>query len=178
MFILITNELNEENLSNKELLMKYKDQNSVESTFKMLKSPSYVDTIFLNKPERIEAFRYVMILAILLMNLIERWICENLKSESEEITLIGRRKTFSPTATALFKVFEKVKVVAIPLEAGIQRVIPRGLDENQKRILKLCELGEETYLETFSKKQRYIMGKGVLPFGCKNFKFIKIDHNI
>jgi len=72
MFILITNELNEENLSNKELLMKYKDQNSVESTFKMLKSPSYVDTIFLNKPERIEAFRYVMILAILLMNLIER----------------------------------------------------------------------------------------------------------
>ncbi|NOW82129.1 transposase [Clostridium beijerinckii] len=36
MFVLITNEFNEENLSNKELLMEYKDQNSVESTFKIL----------------------------------------------------------------------------------------------------------------------------------------------
>ena len=153
MFVLITNELNEENLSNKELLMEYKDQNSVESTFKILKSPSYVDAIFLNKPERIEAFGYVMVLAVLLMNLIERRICENLKLESEEINLLGRRKTFSPTATALFKVFEKVKVVAIPLGAGIQRIIPGGLDKNQKRILKLCGLGEEIYLETFSKNK-------------------------
>ena len=153
MFVLITNELNEENLSNKELLMEYKDQNSVESTFKILKSPSYVDAIFLNKPERIEAFGYVMVLAVLLMNLIERRICENLKLESEEINLLGRRKTFSPTATALFKVFEKVKVVAIPLGVGIQRVIPGGLDENQKRILKLCGLGEEIYLEIFSKNK-------------------------
>ncbi|MDK2829866.1 MAG: hypothetical protein PWP67_2692 [Clostridium butyricum] len=153
MFVLITNELNEENLSNKELLMEYKDQNSVESTFKILKSPSYVDAIFLNKPERIEAFGYVMVLAVLLMNLIERRICENLKLESEEINLLGRRKTFSPTATALFKVFEKVKVVAIPLGAGIQRIIPGGLDKNQKRILKLCGLGEEIYLEIFSKNK-------------------------
>lgn len=153
MFVLITNELNEENLSNKELLMEYKDQNSVESTFKILKSPSYVDAIFLNKPERIEAFGYVMVLAVLLMNLIERRICEKLKLESEEINLLGRRKTFSPTATALFKVFEKVKVVAIPLGAGIQRIIPGGLDKNQKRILKLCGLGEEIYLEIFSKNK-------------------------
>ena len=75
--------------------MKYKDQNSVESTFKVLKSPSYVDTIFLNKLERIEAFGYITVLAVLLINLIERRICENLKPESEEINLLGRRKTFS-----------------------------------------------------------------------------------
>jgi transposase len=153
MFVLITNELNEEILSNKELLIEYKDQNSVESTFKVLKSPAYVDAIFLNKPERIEAFGYIMVLAVLLMNLIERRICENLKPECEEINLLGRRKTFSPTATALFKVFEQVKVVAIPLESGIQRIIPGGLDENKKRILKLCGLGEEIYLEINSKNQ-------------------------
>jgi Transposase len=153
MFVLITNELNEENLSNKELLLEYKDQNSVESTFKVLKSPSYVDAIFLNKPERIEAFGYIMVIAVLLMSLIERRICENLKPESEEINLLGRRKTFSPTATALFKVFEQIKVVAIPLGPGIQRIIPGGLDENQKRILNLCGLSEEIYLETFSKNK-------------------------
>lgn len=153
MFVLITNELKEEILSNKELLIEYKDQNSVESTFKVLKSPAYVDAIFLNKPERMEAFGYIMVLAVLLMNLIERRICENLKPECEEINLLGRRKTFSPTATALFKVFEQVKVVAIPLESGIQRIIPGGLDENKKRILKLCGLGEEIYLEINSKNK-------------------------
>lgn len=31
-------------------------------------------------------------------------------------------------AAALFKVFKQVKVVAIPLEFGIQRIIPGGLD--------------------------------------------------
>lgn len=153
MFVLITNELKEEILSSKELLVEYKDQNSVESTFKVLKSPAYVNAIFLNKPERIEAFGYIMVLAVLLMSLIERRICENLKPESEEINILGRRKTFSPTATALFKVFEQVKVVAISLESGIQRVIPGGLDENQKRILKLCGLGEEIYLEINSKNK-------------------------
>lgn len=153
MFVLITNKLNQEKLSNKELLIEYKDQNSVESTFKVLKSPSYVDSIFLNKPERIEAFSYIMVLAVLLMNLIERRIRENLKGESEEINLLGRRKTFLPTATAMFKVFEQVKVVAIPTELSIQRIIPGGLDENQKRILKLCGLSEELYLGTFSKNK-------------------------
>jgi hypothetical protein len=51
-FVLTINELKEENLSGKEFLIEYKYQNSVESKFKVLKSPSYIDAISINKPER------------------------------------------------------------------------------------------------------------------------------
>lgn len=48
---------------------------------------------------------------------------------------------------ALFKFFEQIKVVALPLKLGIQKIV-LGLNENQKRILKLCGLGEEIYDST------------------------------
>lgn len=68
-FVLITNELDEKKLSAREVLEEYKEQISVESTFRILKDPHYVDEIFLKKPERIEAFGYVMVISVMLLNL-------------------------------------------------------------------------------------------------------------
>jgi transposase len=146
MFVLISNETEGEKLTDIEVLKEYKQQHSVESTFRILKDPYYVDEIFLKKPERIEAFGYVMVIAVLLLNVIERRIRKSLEDETQGIALQGRRVTLTPTGTAILDVFEYVKVLAIPMNNSYQRVIPEGLDENQKRILKLCGVSENIYV--------------------------------
>jgi len=145
-FVLISNELDEEKLSAKEILKEYKGQNSVESTFRILKDPCYVEEIFLKKPERIEAFGYIMVISVMLLNLIERRIRKNLEEEKEGVALQGRRITFTPTATAILDVFEYVKVLAVPTGEGYKRLIPEGLTQNQKRILTLCGVPENIYV--------------------------------
>ncbi|OPZ89410.1 MAG: hypothetical protein BWY74_02738 [Firmicutes bacterium ADurb.Bin419] len=146
MFVLIRNKTDEEKLSDLEVLKEYKQQHSVESTFRILKDPYYVDEIFLKKPERVEAFGYVMVIAVLLLNVIERRIRKSLEGETQGITLQGRRITLTPTGTSILDVFEYVKVLAIPTGNCFQRVVPEGITENQKRILKLCGVPENIYV--------------------------------
>lgn len=146
MFVLISNEIEVEKLSDQEVLEEYKQQHSVESTFRILKDPYYVDEIFLKKPERIEAFGYVMVIAVMLLNVIERRVRKNLEGQTQGIALQGRRITLKPTGTAILDVFEYVKVLAIPMGDGYQRVIPEGLTENQGKVLKLCGVPEYIYV--------------------------------
>jgi transposase len=146
MFVLISNETDGEKISDLEVLEEYKQQYSVESTFRILKDPYYVDEIFLKKPERVEAFGYVMVIAVLLLNVIERRVRKNLEGETQGIALQGRRITLTPTGTAILDVFEYVKVLAIPIGDSYQRAIPEGLTENQNRILKLCGVPENIYV--------------------------------
>ncbi len=54
------------------LLREYKGQTSVEQRFPFLKDPTFVDAVFLKKPERIQALGYVMLLALLLFSVVER----------------------------------------------------------------------------------------------------------
>jgi len=145
-FVLISNVLDEQRLSDREVLDEYKQQNSVESTFRILKDPYYVEEIFLKKPERVEAFGYIMVVAVMLLNIIERRIRKNLEKEEEGVALQGRRITLTPTGTAILDVFEYVKVLAVPVGDSFRRVIPEGLTDNQKRILKLCEVPENIYV--------------------------------
>jgi len=146
MFVLISNETEVEKLSDLDMLKEYKQQHSVESTFRILKDPYYVDEIFLKKPERVEAFGYVMIIAVLILNVIERRVRKNLEGEVDGIELQGRRTTLTPTGTAILDVFEYTKILAIPMGNSYQRVIPEGLTENQNRILMLCGVPENIYV--------------------------------
>lgn len=149
-FVLISNILDETELSNAETLVEYKEQQSVESTFRLLKDPHYVDKIFLKRPDRIEAFGYIMVIAVMLLNIIEARIRKNLESEETGVELQGKRFTFTPTATAILEVFEYVNVLAVPTGGGFERFIPQGLTENQKRILTLCGVSENIYVRISS----------------------------
>lgn len=149
LFVLITNQLDKEKLTTEEILLEYKNQYSVESTFRMLKSPSYVDAIFLKKPERIGAFGYMMVVGVLLLNVIERRIrIELSKDEAEPIQLTGRRMSKNPTISTILQVFEHVKVVKVLTLRNNQRMIAEALTDNQKRILKLCGVDENIYVKS------------------------------
>ncbi len=80
-FILATNVLSEKELSNEEMISKYKEQQSCERGFGFLKNPLFLtDSVFLKNPERIEALAMIMGLCLLVYNLAQREIRATLKS--------------------------------------------------------------------------------------------------
>ena len=61
-----TNILEEESLSNNEIISEYKAQQSCERGFGFIKDPLFfADSIFLKSPERIEAMAMIMGLCLL-----------------------------------------------------------------------------------------------------------------
>lgn len=105
-FVLITNL--EQSYIAHEVLKQYKSQNNVETSFKFLKDPLFVGPIFLKKPERVEALAYVLLMAMLIFNLLERRVREAMKSETEPLLIPGKVKTFTPTAKKILESMERV----------------------------------------------------------------------
>lgn len=79
-FILSTNELDQNSLHAGELLSAYKSQQQVEGGFRFLKSPEFlVSSLYLKKPERIEALLMVMTLCLMVYAAIQHRIRHELK---------------------------------------------------------------------------------------------------
>lgn len=70
-FVLITN-LPAADYDARRLLEEYKGQTAVEQRFHFLKDPAFVDALFVQKPQRVEAVGYVLLLACLVLSLLER----------------------------------------------------------------------------------------------------------
>jgi transposase len=86
-FVLCSNDLG---MTGEALLREYKTQDSVEKKFQQLKSPQFVNSIFLESPERIEAFSYLMLICILILSLAEYSVRRGLMQDDDYI--IGPRK--------------------------------------------------------------------------------------
>ncbi|CDN10848.1 hypothetical protein RintRC_1906 [Richelia intracellularis] len=70
-FILATNVLDADKLSNEDVLPKYKAQQSTERGFRFLKDPLFfTSTVFLNSRKRVAALAMVMGLCLLVYSLV------------------------------------------------------------------------------------------------------------
>lgn len=149
MFVLITGILDETYMDNRSILLEYKEQTSVETCFRVLKDPYFIDELFIKKPKRVEALAYVMLIALMVLTLLERSVRENLKGETEKIVVSGKRKTLTPTGLSIIEAFEYVQVNLIFENGEWHRQCK--LSSNLKRILNLAGFSEEIYTESFKK---------------------------
>lgn len=111
-FILITNLMNSEEWSSLDILREYKEQTSVELKFRFLKDPTILKGVYLQKPSRIEAFMYVVVMAVLIAALLERRVRKALKENQEEFEAHGTIKTQNPTARVIFDRLDRYLLVA------------------------------------------------------------------
>lgn len=134
MFILATNDTDNEALTMAALLAHYKSQQKVERGFRFLKSPEFLtSSIFLKKPERIEALLMIMTLSLLVYASLEHKIREQLaQTEAFFPSMVKNKTTSRPTARWVFLQFEGIDT----LEINGQRSIT-GLQDHQTQLLKL-----------------------------------------
>jgi transposase len=112
LFIVATNELDDEVLSAEEMLEGYKGQVQVERGFRFLKDPRFMaSSFFLESERRIMALLMVMTLCLLVYSALERRIREGLQAQDLSFPDQKGNPTQHPTARWVFESFLGIHVL-------------------------------------------------------------------
>jgi transposase len=111
-FVLLTNVPTAGEMAHRagEVLRAYKEQHGVEQNFAFLKDPVIVNSLFLKKPERIEALGLVLLLALLLWRLVERTLRVHVETTGNRLMGWDKKATQKPTAFRMMTKFAAVMV--------------------------------------------------------------------
>lgn len=132
-FVLLTNVPTEGEMAHRagEVLRAYKEQHGVEQNFAFLKDPVIVNSLFLKKPERLEALGLVLLLALLLWRLVERTLRGHVETTGSTLTGWDKKATQKPTAFMMMTKFAAVTVIKV----GNQRQLVHPLSMVQQQYL-------------------------------------------
>lgn len=107
-FILATNDHCTE-LTMEALLETYKAQQNVERGFRFLKSPEFLtSSLYLKKPERIEALLMVMTCSLMIYAALEYRIRRGLAEQERDVPDMKKKPTRKPTARWIFLCFRGI----------------------------------------------------------------------
>ena len=142
-FVLATNVLDAQHLSDADLLRAYKGQSAVELSFKWAKNPAAIAPIFLETPTRIVALGCVYLIALLVYTLVERQVRKGLAERGE--TLPDRpAPSQRPTARTVFHLMRNIAVVILQWTGGSQRHVTM-LNGHQLQVIRLLGYDPSIY---------------------------------
>lgn len=132
-FILATNVLDTDRLSDEQLLEAYKAQTvSVEKGFSFLKDPLFfAESFFVKKPTRLESLLMIMALSLLVYSLAERKLRTVLAQNNEQILNQIDKPTHKPTLRMVFNLFRGIHWV----KNGQNQQQCTNLNQNRKNII-------------------------------------------
>lgn len=132
-FILATNVLDNSILSNDEVLIEYKGQQSSERGFRFLKDPLFfTSSVFLNTPRRVAALAMVMGLCLLVYTLGQRQLRQALAQTQETIPNQLGKPTSTPTLRWVFQCFQAIHLVHLNPQLQVS-----NLTDARLKILRL-----------------------------------------
>ena len=134
-FIIATNQLDDAELNDEELIRRYKqDQQKVERGFRFLKDPQFLAaTLYLKKPERIMALLMIMTLSLLIYATLEYRIRTALDEEDETFPDQLGRPIKNPTTRWVFQYFSGIH----ELNINQKQIVILNLKVKQLLILRL-----------------------------------------
>ncbi len=142
-FVLATNVLEAEHLSDAELLRAYKGQPAAELSFKWAKNPAAMAPIFLETPTRIAALGCVYMIALLMYTLVERQVRNSLAARGE--TLPDRpAPSPRPTARTVFQLMRNIAVVTLVGAGQLHRQVTT-LNAVQVHVISLLGYASAIY---------------------------------
>ena len=135
-FIPASNQLDESELSDFEILAGYKGQKYVERGFRFIKDPLFlISTIFLKKPERVMALLMIMTVCLLVYAALEFRIQAALKQNHASVPDQKRKPTSTPTARWIFQLFIDVHLLTITTQNHAHYII-LNLKPELERLLR------------------------------------------
>lgn len=137
-FVLLTNVPTAGELAHsaRDILTVYKDQHGTEQNYGFLKDPVLVNSLFLQKPERIEALGLILLLALLLWRLMERAMRTYVDTTRTPLAGWDKKATARPTAFMMITKFAGV----IVLKCGHDRQLARPLSVVQQQYLTALDV--------------------------------------
>ena len=137
-YILATNQLDCEQLSDAEVINLYKNQQKVERGFRFMKDPLFMaSALFLKSAKRMMVLMMIMTLCLLLYAALEYRIRQVLKQSKKTFPNQKGHDISNPTARWVFQFFSGIHVLLLP---DAQTFV---LNMNSHHILLLSLLGEK-----------------------------------
>lgn len=123
-FILATNELDKERLSDAGLLSEYKAQSGTERGFKFIKDDSFqIDSVFLKTPERIDALMMIMTLCLMVYGVSQYELHQSLAKANETVPNQLRKPTQRPSLKWVYFLFSGVHELTVKLGSSSQQLV-------------------------------------------------------
>lgn len=141
-FVLTSNDLA---LSAEAMLLEYKTQSNVEKRFQQLKNPHFVNSLYLNKPERVEALAYLILLTIMILSVMEQVVRKGLKEENETVVGTGRMIKKQPTQLMILRIFYNILYQCYSDNGKTARRLLAPLDSSQAKIIRYLGIPESTF---------------------------------
>lgn len=126
----------------RQLLVNYKQQNSIEQNFGFMKDPLIVNDLFLKKPSRIEALGLVLVLALMFWRLPEYLMRRELRKSNDWVEGWDRRPTKRPTTFMMMSKFANV----MAYRQDDRRHLGTPLNAAQLKYLRLLEMDQSVFL--------------------------------
>jgi len=142
-FVLCSNDLM---LKSEDILKEYKTQIGVEKKFQQLKSPHFVNSLYLDTPERIEALTYLILISMMILSVAEYVVRREMKAEGAIIIGPGGIKMKQPSLVAILRFFNTglgVKVVSF--EGKKYRSLAHPISESHKKLLQYLGISEKVF---------------------------------
>ena len=133
-FIVATNQLDQDELSDAELLQTYQDQQKVERGFRFLKDPQFMaSTLFLKSVKRVMALTVVMTLCLLVYAALEYRIRKALREAKETFPNQLGQPVTNPTARWVFQFFAGIHILTVDQ----MQVLVLNMNDLQWKLLRL-----------------------------------------
>jgi transposase len=140
-FILATNELDTEALSDDALLAAYKGQQQVERGFRFLKDPLFLaSSLYLKSPKRLMALMMVMTLCLLVYAALEYRLRQALKAHGQTLPNQKGKPIQNPTLRWVFQLFVGIHLLLIQ---GVQ-VLMLNLNDLHRQVVGILGPPYET----------------------------------
>lgn len=148
LFVLIAN-LDPASYPASDVLREYKEQTAVELRFRFLKSPFFVDQLYVKNNDRVEALAYLVLIAVLLGSLLERRVRQALAALKAELVVPGGVRRARPTIQGLLDMFDAVLVQAVETPSGVERHLPANIPAETLRAIRLAGFTEAIYTRPY-----------------------------
>ena len=140
-FILASNDLS---ISGERILREYKTQIDVEKRFRNLKSPQFMNSLFLNSPKRIEALVYLLLIVLMILTIAEKVVRNKLKENDDIVLGMNNRKLKQPTLKEILRIINRVRIISYIYEGKVYRKIKR-LDDSCKKVINALGISKDCF---------------------------------
>lgn len=139
-FILATNELNVNNLSDFEMLSEYKDMQGTERGFRFLKDPWFMASdVYLKKESRIASLMMIMTLCLLVYNFSQYFVRSHLTENNTTLPNQLKKQIQNPTTRWIYQMMmlAAISIVRIPDQSGGYREVVTNIKPVHKKIISI-----------------------------------------
>lgn len=131
-------------ITGEKMLREYKTQSDVEKRFQALKSPKFMNSLFLKTPQRVEALVYLLLICLMMLTVAERIVRDELKKSADVVLGTEKRKLKQPTFNSILHIMDRVRVVTYISSGKVVREI-RNIDDSSLKIIKFLGLSESCF---------------------------------